>query len=538
MARFRRSSRITECPWSCRVVALAAILPAFVWTPRAGAVSEDAEPASPAAAAQAATPQPPFPMPPTGSRRSSPDETADPSGEKTPLPVSGPRDLLRRYGVDDSQFDRLRDGRPVGDDENELLLKVMFWLRSFSLASIERWARDDWTLAELVKQCEANRGQIFPLVGRVTLVEVRRPVPEVVDRFELERYYRAEFVLADGQPAVVFTRNVPKPWQEGAEVDARAGAKGMFLKLAGADRDRPVPVFVAPRIAWHPENLLGNLGMDVGLFDHVENRKGLTGHDREAFYQMLAAVGRAKPGQLLRQADQELKEADQTLKRTDEDGNEYCSVVPLFNDAENQHGRLVVLSGTARRTVRIVVKDADVTERFGIKHYYEMAVFTDDSDGNPLVFCVRELPKGMPTGDGPRYGEHVRVAGFFFKTWGYRVQQADRSPQSGQGPGFRRQLAPLLIGRQPTWYPQRAPVTSPMAATIAGGLFVLVLLGIWLAVWRYGRSDKQFHEQTIAKAYAVHSGVSLNDLELNADAAPDFSGLDKTDRDTDARDDA
>jgi hypothetical protein len=266
-------------------------------------------------------------------------------------------------------------------------------------------------------------------------------------------------------------------------------------------------------MAWHPDTPLGNLGMDVGLLDQVDQRRHLTSKDRECFYQMLNAVGRAEPGSLVRRAKAQLRGT----------GQEQYSVVPLFNDAANQHGRLVCLRGVTRRLIRIPVGDPDVVERFGIDHYYEMALYTEDSQENPLWFCLRDLPEGMPTGDGPRYAEEVQVAGFFMKTWAYRSQETRDEAGGDQRPRVR--LAPLLIGRRPIWYPEQPPERNTTAAAIAGGLFVLALLGIWIGLWHYGRSDRKFHERTIAKTHALDAGLSLNEIGLDAQGKPDFRHL-------------
>lgn len=443
-----------------------------------------------------------------------------PDDEPAVTAVTGPRDLLHRHGVDESQFNKLIDGQPVGDDERETLLRILFWANQFRTADVERWARDQLNLAELVKQPETGRVEFFRLVGRVARVEACRPWPEVVRRFDLKQYYRCEFILANRQqPAVIFTANVPRQWQKGGAIDQPSSALGLWLKFASRDTDRPTPVFVAPRVAWHPETLLGNLGMDVGLLDNVKNKRRLTGRESECFYQMLAAVGRGKSRQLLRKADQELKRS----------GRQTFSVVPLFNEDDQQHGRLVALSGRARRVVRIRVEDPDVVTRFGIDHFYNLFVFTKDSQDNPVVFCVRRLPEGMPTGDGPEYSEAVRVAGFFMKTWAYPVAFPRNGPEPQGGRDARQQVAPLLIGKEPIWYPREPPAASTTAGAIAGGLFLLALLGIWLALWRFGRGDRQFQKQTLAKALSVDSTTSLDEIGLSADRAPDFSGLDGQD---------
>src|SRR5690606_3536601 len=79
------------------------------------------------------------------------------------------------------------------------------------------------------------------------------------------------------------------------------------------------------------------------------------------------------------------------------------SVYPLFNLADEQHGQLVLLQGVARRAIRVEVanprdpeSNRDIITRFGIDHYYEVAIFTKDSADNPIIVCVRELPPGFP----------------------------------------------------------------------------------------------------------------------------------------------
>ena len=129
-----------------------------------------------------------------------------------------------------------------------------------------------------------------------------------------------------------------------------------------------------------------------------------------------------------------------------------------------------------------------------------------------VVFCVRHLPEGMTTGDEPNFGERVRVAGFFLKTWAYRVQRSPEGVVAESGGAKRRQLAPLLIGREPVWYPAEPPATNTMAGAIAAGLFVLAMLGIWFALWHYGRRDKQFRDRTIARTIAPPSDVSLEEI--------------------------
>ncbi len=498
------------------------------------ATDEDAPPGAEDASAQ---PEPSSGAPPSadGEQKEVPDEVKAESPAAEPssaaLPINGPRDWLRGHDVDDSHFERLLDGCPVDGGDTEVLLDVMYWLGRLQQTLLDQWTHEDWDIARLKEKTNENRGEIFLLTGRVTSLEVVEPVPEIVDRLELPEYYRCRFVLPNDQPAEIFARDLPKTWLAaiqdkdsgpGIPPDGyRASVRGLFLKLAGEDAEHPTPVFVAPRIAWHPDTPLGNLGMDVGLLEAVEDRRPLTGNDRECFYQMLAAAGRTPPGEILRQAQAELERS----------GEEHYSVVPLFNESESQRGRIVSLHGTTRRLVKIEVSDADIIERFGIDHYYEMALYTDDSRGNPLWFCLLELPEGMPTGDGPRYGEEVRVAGFFMKTWAYRSQEVEPEKDAGESPRQRVRLAPLLVGRCPVWYPRQPASENTFMAAIAGGLFVLALVGVWIGLWYYSRSDREFHQRTIAKTHSLDSGISLDEIALNADGKPDFSGLSEAESD-------
>ncbi len=455
-----------------------------------------------------------------------PEEAALPEAdEERDGPITGSRDLLARFGIDDSQFGRLADLRPFGPDDEETMLRVMYRLDRFRLVDLEGWSLPRFDVAEVFSTPDRSRGEVFWLSGRVTAIEKLEPVPEVVERFELPTFYRCTLELEpQGQQAQVFVKNVPVDWkiQEGP-LDERATAYGIFLKFAGPDADRAVPVFVAPRLAWHPPTLLGDLGMDVGLFEEIQNRRPLTVRDREAFYQLLAAVGRTKPGALSEAARQALATAPKPRVWTDVHGVKRWSVVPLFNEPELQYGVLVELEGAARRAERIEVRDPDIVARFGVDHYYQIALYTPDSQRNPLWVCVRELPPGMPLGADGEYGEHVRVAAFFFKTWAYRRGRTPEEISAGETGQW--QLAPLLIGSHAVWYPPAIPRPNPYIGAIAGGLFVLTLIGVWIATWQYSRGDRQFHQRTIAKEYAVPSGVSLDEMGFEATPEPDFRYL-------------
>ena len=443
------------------------------------------------------------------------------AAESRPLVASGPREVFELMGIGQDQFDRFVDGRPWHEDEEGVLLKLMYRIgRDFQGVDVEQWSHGTFTPADVRDNPGAYRGEAFHVSGRVERAEIREPDAESAQTFELDRYYRCEFVF--GQPperAIVFSRTIPKAWKLGERIAERAAAYGYFLKLASDDSGREIPTFIARRIAWYPPTPLGRLGMDCGLLDDVRmGTPGVKGSDsppvvaredpaslrmtadhRECFYQMLDAVERAAPGELLRCAAEELESR----------GEERFSVEPLFHRPGQHQGRLMAFSGTVRRALRVRVSDGDILARFGIDHYFQLYLFTDDSQGNPLVFCVRRLPPGMPTGDGADFQEHVTVAGFFLKTWVYRIDRPSDVAKSK----VEHQFAPLLIGGEPVWHRMEPARKRPFTGLSAGLAVLLVLLVVWLVLHRIARGDRKLR----GRLKCLGEGNSPN--------SPDFSQL-------------
>ncbi len=65
--------------------------------------------------------------------------------------------------------------------------------------------------------------------------------------------------------------------------------------------------------------------------------------------------------------------------------------MPLFNEPHLQQGKLVELTGIAKRSYRVRVGEPEVIERFGIDQYYR-SIFTADPQDNLLVFCCADCP--------------------------------------------------------------------------------------------------------------------------------------------------
>ena len=222
------------------------------------------------------------------------------------------------------------DGQPIDSSEQEPLLRVLYALRRCPPAEIERWARGDFRQpAAGPKQRGAARRGLSP-EGVVSRVVPEQPPADAAGRYQMQQYYRCEVLLAPSrQPAIVLTPTVPKAWPLNEEFSERIRGSGLFLKLApGESEETAKPVFAAQRLAWHAEGLLGDLGMDSGLFDTVQNKAAIGPEERECFYQLLAAVGQADPAGVI------------SAYRAREDDS---SVVPLFNEPDQQHGKLFAL---------------------------------------------------------------------------------------------------------------------------------------------------------------------------------------------------
>lgn len=427
-----------------------------------------------------------------GQREKTSQDWNTPEVSSRELPFDSARQLLEFLGIASSDFGDLADQVGWQEHENKLLRKLLYHLHvHLDWWDLERVSVKYGCWEELLANFERFRGEIVTVEGAVEKTEVVELPPEEASRLGFSRFYRVRLKATSPsngeQPEPeaffeIFTLDVPRVWVEKDGFGEPAGALVLLLKKGPEEESGPCIFAAAKRVAWYPNSLLGRLKMDVGLFDLLDRRVSqdlsreprtppkiarfrLGVHNRECFYQLLAAVGRAGPGTLFEEAKRQLAQ----------EGVPLTSVVPLFNEPEKNRGRLVLLRGTAREVLRVDVPDRDVRARFGISHYYQIHLFTDDSQGNPLVICVRELPPRMPVGTGPTYAETVTVAGFFFNTWAYR-RQLDLGSDQKEAVW---QLAPLIIGREVIWHPREAPSPGPWIPLIAAGIFLVLLVAIW-----------------------------------------------------------
>lgn len=412
--------------------------------------------------------------------------TANADDQRTD-PITNAREFLEAYGVTESYWARAVDGRAIEEGERELLFQLLYRAGQIRPEEAYRWREASFDYDAVRQSPNDARGRLFRIRCRVEQVERLIPAEEIQARMGLPAFYRCRLVDGDNRALAVYARQIPQAWSLDHPPEGRAQVDGLFFKWSASDSGKPLPVFVADRVGWLPPGLLGQLGMDVSLFDHLEEvddtpagrlaKHFLTERDRECFYELMAAVERAPEGELNARA----------LKRLQEQGLTRSPVAPLFNRPEESRGKLVRLVGTARRVEKVPVNDPDIQDRFGIDHYYTIYLFTDDSQNYPLVVCTRHIPNELPLGEGAGYRENVSAAGFFFKSWAYQpihVLDPDREEVTWQ-------LSPLIIAREVQRHGESGPVAGfQWAYLLPGGLVVLVF-GVWLAVWWMNRSERK-----------------------------------------------
>jgi hypothetical protein len=388
------------------------------------------------------------------------------------------------------------DGRPIQADETEALLKLLYAVRRLPTLELRGFVPAALPLA---RGSLPPKGSRVAVSGQLRAITTETPPPELAQRFELPHYYRCELTLDSGEPAIVYVDVIPTAWQQDPPTGGRVGASGILAKQAGEADGQPIPVVIAPRLAWFPQTPLGDLGMDFGLLDSVRQKRPLLAEERVPFYEMLARLGQADSAQLASSATERL---------TPTSGGAVAK--RLLQDPASEVGKLVLLEGVARRAIRVEVTDPDIRRQFALDHYYEVdLIFRDirvryepakappagtpaktaDDDTGPLVVTCNllELPPGMPTGD--RISELVRVPAFFFKLWAFQSELAEEAGH------HHLQFAPLFLARQATWV-QQAPAQSYtwlFSAVLAALLAVVVLV-----VWGMNRADRRRRAQVVA----------------------------------------
>ncbi len=415
------------------------------------------------------------------------------------------RGVLESAGLGPEVLGQFSKGPDYQVEDWKLLLQLLHRLQQYSVAQQDAWAQE-WS-----ESPTPSTGELLDLVGMVESVETHALPEQLAQPHALASIYRCRFRFGnsgDGQLnriGTVLSAQIPNRWEKNSPLKEPIRFRGILLRTS-EDESSPKAVFLAQHLAWYPRQgvptgqlLLARHGVDIALLDEVMQRRPFVrpevSREGEAFYACLAAMNRIDARELSSLAKQNVAHVAEKW-RAKKSGNRkeqalvkailersakgLSSVAPWFLHPEDEVGELVRLEGTARRAVRIATEDQPK-----IESYYELEIFSPDSQNLPIVCCVNDLPEGFPTGDAIR--EPVRVAGIFFKSWLYR----SRKVEATRGEAVRQQqlYTPLLIGRVPTWL--QPPVSRESRWGVWGGIaFLLALAVLWGYLAKMARRER------------------------------------------------
>ncbi|MDO5114023.1 MAG: hypothetical protein Q4E67_06570 [Planctomycetia bacterium] len=440
--------------------------------------------------------------------------------EETSAPLETIHDYWNLYEISSSVRESYQDG--VAWQPTENLLLFQFRIREMPLTLLEKWSQPLEALSRwetyTQEECNAHRFEAFRIDGTLKDVQKFSYPPEVTQRYRVSEYYLCQIALVDGREIQLFCNRIPEVLQKETlpQSSIRVGAYALMLKKGEMAEGKPIFYLLTNRLSWYPDTPLGKLGMDYGLFDDLDSQElsanatrsrsrdlRLSLRNRECFYQMLYTVGRIPPEEWKAILRESL--ATTPPERREKDSSHH-SVVPLFVKPIQERGNFFWLRGVARQIVPVQVEDEDIVERLGITRYYEIFLYPQDSQDNPVTVLVRRLPKNIVPGDAPGYRVELTVPAFFFNTWGYRSMDEEGKPIV--------RLTPLLIGGPPKLVPPPKPNTMLWFQLLAGVIFALLLILATGSYFQFTRKDKEFWEKNIAKNLSLPEGAEMDSIDL------------------------
>ncbi len=452
------------------------------------------------------------------------------------------RAILELAEIGPDALAQLGEGPEYSDDDWQLLLQVFHRLQQFR--DSETAANDLTGFSASAPAAGKNLlGEIVRVGGVIVSVEKLLLPKKFMELYDGKSVYRCQLrflVSAEkgGGDATILTTQIPRVWLSKGNFQELVRVRGVVAQFSAENGQ---PLVLTNHLAWYPHDgvptgqlLLARYGMDAALLDEVRHRQPFVkpeiSREGEAFYAALSALDQVSPLELVQQAkknvadvaerwqaqqaelrsehkkleaelaaltdsklreslQQQIKQAKKkrglaaaVIKQADSGRS---SVAPMFLQPEKEVGELYVFEGTARRAVRIAAGDRLGTE-IEKKAYYELEVFTSDSQNLPIVCCVTQLPEDFPTGDEIR--EPVRISGVFFKLWRYRSRNLTK--QAGETTGQRQLYTPVVLGHSPTWLIQTAE-SGTFLAFWGGVAFLGVLVMLWISLAWLARRDRR-----------------------------------------------
>ena len=191
---------------------------------------------------------------------------------------------------------------------------------------------------------------------------------------------------------------------------------------------------------------------------------GLLRKENEALERMLEQVGNSSAEELMEAARRDV-------------GYRVVNVEP-----DKHRGELLFLEGTLWRLAAFPFGDPESKEDDLVQAW----MFTSDSGNNPWMVLLPQKPAGMDWGD--KIDQQVKVAGYFFKRYGYATQQG-------------AYVAPMLVAKSLEAPPVVAVAqerTEDLTIYVVGFLVGVGCLFGALLFW-FARSDRKFARSRLAE---------------------------------------
>ena len=413
----------------------------------------------------------------------------------------GFREVLELAGLGPALLETFSGASTLKNSDWQILAQLFARLQQYGSADLVRWT------LPVADSDEKTVGELYKLSGTVVEQQAITVPAEVVRILGSSEVYRCQLQRDDSQMVTLFTQAIPARWLDKTPLSEPAVCRAVLLAKEGSK------TFMAtPHLEWFPASgvpdgqlLLAKFGMDASLWDTIgrrgESDSPQTNLETEAFYECLAALAdipvamftQLVSAHLAEVADQKprvhnITEKQIALKIADQAEQGFSSVIPLFLDPNDQIGELVRLEGVARRAVRIVEDSDSVSNKtFGrSRDYYELELFTPDSQNLPIVCCVTQLPEGFPQGDEIR--EQVRLEGVFFKSWLYRSRKLIDT--HGETSRQQQRYTPVVLSAVVKWI-QPVPDRPGWWGLAAGIGFLICLTIAWVKFIAHWRSDRR-----------------------------------------------
>lgn len=380
--------------------------------------------------------------------------------------------------------------------------KLLYRVLQTSERSLTQFAKytADVPWENLLSNNPEYRAQVFQRSGKVTQAEqLTLPGAELGD--PIQNIFKLTGQLDDGQVFHLISLNLQGVWLNRDTLDQPIRFTGFLYTLIQANESSTaVPMFVAKRIAWFPQQvdsdlgvtashvMLAKQGVDIGGIETIKSQHGkkLTAIESPFFFQFLSAVENIPADNL----------------------PEPLGAVELLMNFRQAHGKAVRFQARVRQC-SIVQRPPDSSDP-GFDQYYQLIVFPDlttrqseqtiplipntldvvppieVTDGQrtltysrfPFTICARSLPAGMSPADIEN--QQVMIEGFFYRFWKYEAEYTEAMGASGQ-------LSPLIIVNQP-----RVVTTSTWQLnTFINSILIFFLAILLFAGWTSWRINQR-----------------------------------------------